>query len=62
MVKPQTSNIDKERIISAYYNNQNFLQLAHQLNIKKRTAHNIINIYKDNNRVESNHPSTKIWN
>ena len=57
MGKPKTNNIDRERIISAYNKNENFIQLAYQLNIKKHTAYGIIRTYKNENRIERKHSS-----
>ena len=45
-----TSSIDRERIINAYLNKQNHIQLASQLGICKRTAQRILQAYNEEGR------------
>ena len=53
MMAKYTKDIDRQRIIEAYKNGQNYIFFAAQIGVHKRTAHRIIQSYKEENKTTS---------
>ena len=47
------SNVDRQRLTTAFQENRDWLALAENLGIKRTTAHNIINIFRRDGRAEA---------
>ena len=53
MPRQNPSDQDRQRLVTAYLNDQDFIRLAEQLGIKAKTAYGIISRYRTNNQIDA---------